>query len=237
MPAKYLAKIFDPYFTTKHKGSGLGLATSYSIIKNHHGHIAAESKLGVGTTFNIYLPAADQKIICQPEVERKLFSGKGKILVMDDEDLVREVVGKMIGYLGYEANLARDGEEAINIFTEAQKSGHPFDAVILDLTVPGGMGGKEAIAKLLKIDPQVKAIASSGYSDDPVMAEFHKYGFSAIIPKPYRVMEAGKVLHDIIEMRHPETLTNWDVPGWRHAGPPPRPPFLVPPLASPAQLG
>ena len=128
----------------------------------------------------------------------KLFAGKGKVLVMDDEDLVREVVGKMIVYLGYEANLARDGEEAITIFTEAQISGHPFDAVILDLTVPGGMGGKETMENLLKIDPQVKAIASSGYSDDPVMAEFHKYGFSAIIPKPYRVMEASKVLHDVI---------------------------------------
>jgi PAS domain S-box-containing protein len=198
MPARHLAKIFDPYFTTKSKGSGLGLATSYSIIKNHYGHIAAKSKIGVGTTFNIYLPAADREIICQPEVEMTLFSGKGKVLVMDDEALVREVVGKMIVYLGYEVKLARDGEEAIKIFTEAQESGHPFDAVILDLTVPGGMGGREAIAKLLRIDPQVKAIASSGYSDDPVMADFHKYGFSAIIPKPYRVLEAGKILHNII---------------------------------------
>jgi len=193
MPAAYLAKIFDPYFTTKQKGSGLGLATSYSIIKNHYGHIAAESKIGVGTTFTIYLPAADRKIICQPGVERKLFSGSGKILVMDDEALVREVVGKMIVYLGYEASLARDGEEAINIFAEAQKSGHPFDAVILDLTVPGGMGGKEAMAKLLKIDPQVKAIASSGYSDDPVMAGFHEYGFSAIIPKPYQCCPVNRL--------------------------------------------
>ena len=198
MPAGYLAKIFDPYFTTKPKGSGLGLATSYFIIKHHHGHIAAESKLGVGTTFTVYLPAVDRKISPSPEVETTLFSGRGKILVMDDEDMVREVVGKMIAYLGYEANFARDGEEAINIFTEAQRSGQAFDAVILDLTVPGGMGGKEAMAELLKIDPKVKAIASSGYSDDPVMSEFHKYGFSAIIPKPYRVMEAGKILHDII---------------------------------------
>jgi PAS domain S-box-containing protein len=198
MPAKYLAKIFDPYFTTKQKGSGLGLATSYFIIKNHHGHIAAESKLGVGTTFTVYLPGVDRKISRRPQVETKLLCGKGKILIMDDEDMVREVVGRMVVCLGYEANLARDGAEAISIFTEAQKSGQPFDAVILDLTVPGGMGGKEAMENLLKIDPQVKAIASSGYSDDPVMAEFHKYGFSAIIPKPYRVMEASKILHNII---------------------------------------
>ncbi len=198
MAARCLAKIFDPYFTTKAKGSGLGLATSYFIIKNHQGHIAAESKLGVGTTFTIHLPAIEQKINPSPEIKLKLYSGKGKVLIMDDEDLVREVVGKMVVYLGYEANLAKDGTEAINIFTEAQKSGQPFDAVILDLTVPGGMGGKEAMENLLKIDPKVKAIASSGYSDDPIMAEFHKYGFSAIIPKPYRVMEAGKILHDII---------------------------------------
>ena len=211
MPAGYLAKIFDPYFTTKQKGSGLGLATSYFIIKNHHGHIAVESKLRVGTTFTIYLPAVDRKISPSPEVKMKLYSGKGKILVMDDEDLVREVVGKMVEYLGYEANLARDGAEAISIFAEAQKSGQPFDAVILDLTVPGGMGGKEAMENLLKIDPKVKAIASSGYSDDPVMAEFHKYGFSAIIPKPYRVMEASKILHDIIAQKEDATLTrNWD---------------------------
>ena len=117
---------------------------------------------------------------------------------MDDEDLVREVVGKMVVYLGYEAHLARNGEEAITIFTAAQRSGQPFDAVILDLTVPGGMGGKETLARLLEIDPKVKAIASSGYSDDPIMADFHKYGFSAIIEKLDRVMEAGKVLHDII---------------------------------------
>jgi len=198
MPAKYLAKIFDPYFTTKQKGSGLGLATSYFIIKNHYGHIVAESKVGVGTTFTVYLPGVDRKISRPPQVENKLLSGKGKILIMDDEDMVREVVGRIVECLGYEANLARDGAEAISIFTEAQESGQPFDAVILDLTVPGGMGGKEAMETLLQIDPKVKAIASSGYSDDPVMAEFHKFGFSAIIPKPYRVMEAGKILHDIL---------------------------------------
>ena len=198
MPAAYLTKIFDPYFTTKQKGSGLGLATTYSIIKNHHGHITAESKLGVGTTFTLYLPAIEQKFICHPDVKTKLFPGKGKILIMDDEDLVREVVGKMVVYLGYEAFLAVNGEEAINLFTEAQRNGKPFAAVILDITVSGGMGGKETLEKLLEIDPQVKAIASSGYSDDPVMADFQKYGFHAIIPKPYRVMEASKVLHDVI---------------------------------------
>ncbi|MGB8992785.1 MAG: ATP-binding protein, partial [Desulfobaccales bacterium] len=198
MSGENLSKIFDPYFTTKRHGSGLGLATTYSIIKNHNGHITAESKIGVGTTFHIYLPTVDRKIVPQPEESDELFPGKGKILVMDDDDLVRKVLGKMIVHLGYEAELTRDGQEAINIFTEAQEAGQPFDVVILDLTVPGGMGGKEAVAKLREIDPQVKAIASSGYSDDPIMADFRKYGFSAIIPKPYRVAEASKVLHEIV---------------------------------------
>jgi two-component system cell cycle sensor histidine kinase/response regulator CckA len=196
--AENLSKIFDPYFTTKRHGSGLGLATTYSIIKNHNGHITAESKIGVGSTFSIYLPAIDRKIVSQPAESGELFPGKGKILVMDDDDLVRTLLVRMIAHLGYEAELARDGREAINIFTEAQESGNPFDAVILDLTVPGGMGGKEALARLLEIDPQVKAIASSGYSDDPIMADFRKYGFTAIIPKPYTVAEASRVLHEIV---------------------------------------
>jgi two-component system cell cycle sensor histidine kinase/response regulator CckA len=198
MPAAFLTKIFDPYFTTKPKGSGLGLATTYSIIKNHHGYIIPQSKQGVGTRFEVYLPAVEQSLTRNSETNTKLLAGTGKVLVMDDEDLVREVVGKMIVHLGYQVHLAKNGEEAIAMFAEAQRSGQPFDAVILDLTVPGGMGGKETLAKLLEIDPQVKGIASSGYSDDPIMAEFPKYGFCAIIPKPYRVTEAGTVLHDII---------------------------------------
>jgi len=198
VPAENLSKIFDPYFTTKRHGSGLGLATAYSIIKNHNGYITADSKMGLGTNFHLYLPAAKRQIASQPEKSKELLLGKGKILVMDDDDAVRAVLGKMIVHLGYEAELARDGQEAINIFSEARAAGQPFDVVILDLTVPGGMGGKEAMAILRRIDPHVKAIASSGYSDDPVMADFRKFGFNAIIPKPYRVAEAGKVLHKFV---------------------------------------
>ena len=164
---EHLTRIFDPYFTTKQKGSGLGLATSYSIIRSHHGHISVESELGRGTTFNVYLPASDRKVIQPPKEDRKLLSGKGKILVMDDEAMVREVLGKMLLALGYEVKFAENGAEAIEFFSQSEKSGEPFAAAILDLTVPGGMGGKEAMARLLKIDPQVKAIVSSGYSDDP----------------------------------------------------------------------
>ena len=192
--ADHLSKIFDPYFTTKQMGSGLGLATSYSIIKNHRGHISVESKIEKGTTFNVYLPASDQKVTQQLKEDGELISGKGKILVMDDEQMVREVLGKMLLTMGYEVESAQEGTKAIELYTRAQDTGDPFVTVILDLTVPGGMGGKEVMARLLKIDPQVKAIVSSGYSDDPVMANFQRYGFTDVIAKPYRISELDKVL-------------------------------------------
>jgi len=198
IPAEHLPRIFDPYFTTKQKGSGLGLASAYAIIKKHHGHIAMESKPGVGTTFHIYLPAVERQVTPQPEEDRGLLVGTGKILVMDDEEMVREVLGRMLARLGYEAEFARDGGEAIEMFVKAQESGQAFAAVILDLTVRGGMGGKEALAKLLEIDPQIKAIVSSGYSDDPVMADCQKYGFSGVVGKPYKFSELGKILNQVI---------------------------------------
>jgi PAS domain S-box-containing protein len=198
IPAEHLPRIFDPYFTTKQKGSGLGLASAYAIIKKHNGHIAVESKPGVETTFHIYLPAVERQVTPQPEEDRELLVGTGKILVMDDEEMVREVLGRMLARLGYEAEFARDGGEAIEMFVKAQESGQAFAAVILDLTVPGGMGGKEALGKLLEIDPQVKAIVSSGYSDDPVMADCQKYGFSGVVAKPYKISELGKILNQVI---------------------------------------
>ncbi len=198
IPAEHLPRIFDPYFTTKQKGSGLGLASAYAIIKKHHGHIAVESKPGVGTTFHIYLPAVERQVTPQPEEDRELRVGKGKILVMDDEEMVREVLGRILARLGYEAEFARDGGEAIEMFVQAQGSGQAFAAVILDLTVPGGMGGKETMARLLEIDPQIKAVVSSGYSYDPIMADFQKYGFSGVIAKPYRISELSKLLNKVL---------------------------------------
>jgi two-component system, cell cycle sensor histidine kinase and response regulator CckA len=189
--------IFDPYFTTKQEGSGLGLATTYTIIKKHEGHITVESQLGVGTTFHIYLPASDKAI---PEKEEaKLIKGQGRILVMDDEAPIRKMIGRMLGNLGYESEFANDGAEAIRMVKEVKESGKPYDAVILDLTIPGGMGGKEAINKLLEIDPEVKAIVSSGYSDDPVLAIFQEYGFKGMIPKPFESLSLGKVLHEVLK--------------------------------------
>jgi PAS domain S-box-containing protein len=192
--ADHLSKIFDPYFTTKQMGSGLGLATSYSIIKNHHGYISVESKIEKGTTLNVYLPASDQKVTQQPKSDGQLIPGKGKILVMDDEAMVREVLSKMLQTMGYEVKLAEDGIKAIELYTREKGTGDPFGIVILDVTIPGGMGGKEVMARLLKIDPRVKAVVSSGYSDDPVMANFQRYGFSDVIAKPYKISELDKVL-------------------------------------------
>lgn len=198
IPAENLKKIFDPYFTTKPKGSGLGLATTYSIVKNHNGLITVESRTGVGTVFNIYLPASDKKISAKQKKENIPFFGKGRVLVMDDEDIVRDAAGSVLKCIGYEAEAAKDGAEAIEIYRKGMESGRPFDAVIMDLTIPGGMGGKEAIKRLLEIDPDAKAIVSSGYSEDPVMAEFRKYGFCGVIAKPYETEQLSRALSDVI---------------------------------------
>lgn len=194
IPQEQLQKIFDPYFTTRQQGSGLGLATAHSIINKHNGHISVESESGKGATFHIYLPASDPKVIQEPEGKTELLTGKGRILVMDDEPMVREVLAQMLFTLGYEVQVAGDGAEAIELFSQAQRTAKPFAAVILDLTIPGGMGGKEAITGLLKIDPQVKAIVSSGYSDDPIMADFRKHGFVGVIAKPFTISGLGKAL-------------------------------------------
>jgi two-component system, cell cycle sensor histidine kinase and response regulator CckA len=194
---KQLVKIFDPYFKTNYGGLGLGLAAAYSIIKKHDGHITVKSQLGVGTTFHIYLPASDRIV---PEKEKDpLITGHGRILVMDDEASLRKIVRLMLENLGYESEFAKDGAEAIRMYKAAMESGMPYNAVILDLTIPGGMGGKEAINKLLKIDPGVKAIVSSGYSDDPVLANFQEYGFKGVMPKPFESLRLGKALHKVLK--------------------------------------
>ncbi|MBN1833620.1 MAG: response regulator [Deltaproteobacteria bacterium] len=194
---KHLLDIFDPYFTTKREGSGLGLATTYSIIKKHDGHITVDSQLGVGTTFHIYLPASDKAM--REKGEDRIIKGQGRILVMDDQPSLRKIIGKMLEELGYESEVSKDGDEAIRIVEEAQKNERPFDAVILDLTIPGGMGGKEAIKRILDIDPGLKAIVSSGYSDAPVLSNFQEYGFRGMIPKPFESRSLGRVLHEVLK--------------------------------------
>ncbi len=203
IPKEHLSKIFDPYFTTKQKGSGLGLATSYSIIKRHDGHITAESQVGVGTTLHIYLPASPQEtpLKKKEEEQEEPVMGKGRVLVMDDEKLIREIASEMLGNIGYETTAATDGLEAIRLYKEAEGSKKSYDAVIMDLTVPGGMGGEKAVQDLIKIDPGVKAIASSGYPNSPVIADYRKYGFCSVITKPYRIKELSEVLHRVMRSK------------------------------------
>lgn len=197
---EHLPKIFDPYFTTKPKGSGLGLATSYSIIKNHDGYITVESEPGVGTTFHFYLPASDTRGRAAPaRVDAQPSAGGGRILVMDDEEIVRDVVADMLKHLGYEVEVARDGVDMLIRYMEARNSGKTFDAVIMDLTVPGGMGGKDAVRKLLEVDPAVKAIVSSGYADNQIMADYKNYGFAGVIAKPFVINHLAATLDSVIK--------------------------------------
>lgn len=198
IPEEHLGKIFDPYFTTKETGKGLGLATAYSIVHKHQGCITAESGKDNGTTLRIFLPATDKEYSTEEETEEQIYEGRGKILVMDDEEQVRNVVGQMLACLGYQTVFAADGDEAIQLYADAAESGGSFDAVILDLTVPGGMGGKETISVLLRIDPQVKAIVSSGYSNDPIMSVYKESGFYGVLEKPYRLNQLSDVLHRVI---------------------------------------
>jgi CheY-like chemotaxis protein len=200
IPAEHLEKIFDPYFSTKQKGSGLGLATSFSIARNHGGHLSVESELGTGSTFYLYLPASTQTSAPrQAKKEAIKPAGQARILIMDDQQAVREVAGRMLKHLGYQdIELAANGAEAIKLYKAALEAGHPFGVAILDLTIPAGMGGIVTVRELLRIDPSVKAIVSSGYTDEAVMAEYREYGFSGMVAKPYTLAELGQAVQDAI---------------------------------------
>jgi two-component system, cell cycle sensor histidine kinase and response regulator CckA len=200
IPAENLDRIFYPFFTTKHKGSGLGLATSFSIARNHGGHLSVKSELGVGSTFYVYLPASTEKSVQIQGIKEPMKAvGKARILVMDDEEDVREVAGRMLKHIGYkDIEFAADGAEAVKLYKAAMESGQPFSVVILDLTTPGSMGGKETIRQLLNIDHGVKAIVSSGYANESVMAGYSKYGFRGMVAKPYTLEELDKAVKDVI---------------------------------------
>jgi CheY-like chemotaxis protein len=198
IPDQDMNKIFDPYFTTKQKGSGLGLATSFSIIKYHGGLIEVNSELNKGSTFSIYLPASKDAEFPDDTASPALSAKRGRILIMDDEALVRNVVKEMIVALGHELKCAAEGGEALEMFRHAMDSGNPFDLVILDLTVKGGMGGEETIRRLREIDPNVKAIVSSGYADSSVVANYRAYGFSAFLNKPYKADELRECLNSLL---------------------------------------
>ncbi|HMD68484.1 MAG TPA: PAS domain S-box protein, partial [Chitinivibrionales bacterium] len=194
---EHLSRIFDPFFTTKQEGSGLGLATAYSIIRKHEGIIEAESELGTGATFHIYLPALPSAVTDTPSAGTKKHRGEGAVLVMDDEDFVRDVAVELLKTMGYSVDTAASGAEAIEKYRAARASPSPYRFCILDLTVPNGMGGKDAVQELLIIDPSVIAVAASGYSQDPVITDPQAFGFRDKIRKPFTKEELGEVLERV----------------------------------------
>jgi PAS domain S-box-containing protein len=199
---EHLPLVFDPYFTTKETGSGLGLTSVYSIVSRHKGCIDVRSGPGEGTSFILHLPAAekgeDKLKRKRKQKEESSHKGSGRVLVMDDDKMVGDVVKRQLRHLGYQAEVAYDGSEAIDLYKNARENGQPFDVVLMDLTIPGGMGGAEATKRLLEIDPTLKAIVSSGYSNDPIMADFKPYGFKDCIVKPYKLQELGKTLKRVL---------------------------------------
>lgn len=199
IPEELLQKIFDPYFTTKKDGSGLGLSTVYSIIKNHSGYVEVDSQLGRGATFTLFFPVSDGKS-CELESTPAVSGfGEGKILLMDDDAQVLRVTEKLLSRLGYQVQCSKDGAQAFEFFVGALEGGTPFDVVILDLTIQGGLGGKATMEAIRQLDPAVKAIVASGYSENPVMAEFRKYGFNAVVKKPFQIDELSQIIHNLTQ--------------------------------------
>jgi PAS domain S-box-containing protein len=202
IPEENMSRIFDPFFTTKENGTGLGLASSYSIMAHHEGQIEVESRPGAGTTFHLFLPVADAATAA-PELKDSWWSsppGPARILIMDDDRKIRSIVERFLKSIGYEAVSASNGSEAIQRYRAEREAGAPFDAVIMDLTVQGGMGGREAMQQLLAIDPSVRAIVSSGYCNDPVMANYREYGFQAVLAKPYQLNDLQQVINRVVAM-------------------------------------
>jgi len=194
---QHLDRIFDPYFTTKEKGSGLGLAICYSIVNAHGGAITVDSQPGEGARFTIYLPASTRSVTRdvkhRPTVVRRL---GGRVLLMDDDAMVAEVAQEMLQSLGYTAEVAVHGEDAIDRFRAAEARGEPFDIVILDLTVPGGMGGAEAVPHIRSMRSDVTVFVTSGYTDDSVLARFRDYGFDGMLAKPFAVSDLRRMLEN-----------------------------------------
>ncbi len=201
IPGNQLDKIFDPFYTTKTTGSGLGLAITHSIINNHGGHIEVDSKPGEGTVFTFYLHASAETPISfehREQVEAGPAGEKGRIMIMDDDDMIRELVINMLGSFGYEVIAVRDGEEAVSLYRQALAQADPISLVIMDLTIPGGMGGKDAAREIHKINPEAKLIVASGYSNDPVMAGYRNYGFRAAIKKPFKMKDLKDVVREVL---------------------------------------
>ena len=198
IPEEHLKKVFDPFFTTKQKGSGLGLSSSFSIVNRHNGALQVESRLGGGTKIHVYLPALPEARAKRGAKRDASYRGEERVLLIDDDETLRRSIGKALGRLGYEVEHAQDGAEGIAAYQKARTSGQSIDVVIMDLTIPGGMGGKDAARELLRIDPDAKLIVSSGYSTDSVMSDFRAHGFRAVISKPYRIEDLGETLRSVL---------------------------------------
>jgi PAS domain S-box-containing protein len=197
---KFIDKIFDPYFSTKQSGSGLGLAIVHSVISKHKGQIRVESTPDAGATFTLWLPADRSDAVGREHWSHAVVAGgrRGRVLVMDDEAMVRDIAADMLGLLGFDAAIAAHGEEALELCRAARTSGAPFDCVIMDLTVPGGMGGQEAVHRLLREDPGAKVIVASGYATDPIMAAFGAHGFQGRLAKPFQLRDLQMELHRVL---------------------------------------
>jgi len=207
IPAALIDRIFDPYFTTKQEGSGLGLAITHSIISKHGGHILVRSTPGQGTTFTILLPASSGELGEKGSSETAGEQpGDARILLMDDDKMVRDVAVAMLRHQGYEVIQAKEGREALELYRAYRNEGRPFDLVIMDLTIPGGMGGKEAVQEILMLDPPAKVIVASGYSNDPIMANYRQYGFAAAVAKPFQMREFIKVIRQVLSQMPPRKV-------------------------------
>ena len=199
--SEHISRIFDPYFTTKREGSGLGLATVYAIVKKHGGYIEVESEVGRGTRFLIWLPAT--RSVQPSTLTHSPFGGtaamNGRVLLMDDEEGIRTMASQLLKRIGFSVEAAPDGATAVGAYRRALDEGRRFDLVIMDLTVPGGMGGLDCMRELQRLDPDVRAIVSSGYSSDPVMSDHRAYGFAGMVPKPYRITDFAKTIRQVLE--------------------------------------
>ena len=207
--ADVLPRIFDPYFTTKQSGTGLGLATVHAIVAKHDGHITVESTPGVGTTLSIYLPACATALPTESVTGQQMQAGTGRILVLDDEEALRKLLMQILERIGYQVECAKDGAEAIELYQQAKNSGQRFDVVLVDLTIPGGIGGKEVAARLREFDDSAVLIVSSGYSNTPIMSEFRRYGFDDVISKPWTPVQLSEVIHRALghlATSHPKIL-------------------------------
>lgn len=195
---EYRKKIFDPYFTTKKSGNGLGLASCMSIIRKHGGAVKLISEVGEGTEFRIYLPATEKAAGAEEEISGDDLSGSSRVLVMDDDRNIYETIPELLRGYGFDVESARDGAEAIRVYQQSQVLKKPIDVFVMDLTVPGGLGGVETIALLREFDPDITAIVSSGYSNDPVMANYRKHGFDAVLPKPYVIEDLVRLINRLV---------------------------------------